>query len=198
MATCGSAATRSSTQSRSSDQRPHLAAAARPGRHFPCGAIALPPLHHRRRLEPECRGHLATALTRPHRSNHALTQIKRISSCHACWPPPPACSVNYIRDPLGIPRDSIRDERALRRRSRPTLPWWRTSGSCQDLAFGSIICQRVSSAGLPQWPREFVQTVDEELGDGAQGRSSSVTTQVGICHLGSLMGRTRMEPPCGP
>ena len=50
---------------------------------------------------PECLGHPSAALTGPHRSNHAHAQIKQISSCHACWPPLPACSVNHVHAPLG-------------------------------------------------------------------------------------------------
>src|SRR5262245_60224775 len=48
------------------------------------------------------------------RRNHTLTQVKRISSCHACWPPPPACSVNHDLGPAGNPpRDSLSREHAL-------------------------------------------------------------------------------------
>jgi hypothetical protein len=32
---------------------------------------------------------------------------------HACWPPPPACSLNHSQADSGIPLDSTRSEFAL-------------------------------------------------------------------------------------
>jgi hypothetical protein len=48
------------------------------------------------------------------RSHHPLSQVHRIWSCHACWPPP---SQHLESDPIhfGNPRDSIQKHPALER-----------------------------------------------------------------------------------
>jgi len=48
------------------------------------------------------------------RTNNTLSQIPRIRSCHACWPPIPACSWKHNSPTKGIPRaDSFSSDNAL-------------------------------------------------------------------------------------
>ena len=69
------------------------------------GSRTLRPLHdaghaHIKRHGP-CR------LTISNHRNYPLTQIERICSLNACWPPLPVPSMNHCSRPMGIPRDSI-------------------------------------------------------------------------------------------
>src|SRR4029077_19749230 len=48
------------------------------------------------------------------RADNTVPQIRRIGSCHRCWPPTPASILNQKIRPLGIPfGDSAKQDRAL-------------------------------------------------------------------------------------
>jgi len=71
------------------------------------------PTHCARCRHPEPLGGSASRHAASYRRNEPGAQILRQGFRHACWPPRPADSVNHIRAPMGIPRDSIRSDFAL-------------------------------------------------------------------------------------
>src|SRR6202035_2670418 len=63
---------------------------------------------------PKYRGRAPPRQATLNRPNNTLAQIPRIRSCHACWPPAPASSLNHILTPAGIPyADSVSPDFAL-------------------------------------------------------------------------------------
>src|SRR5207248_34331 len=79
-------------------------------------ALSLTPANHARYPHLEKLRHLVTRLASRNQSHRALPKVARIGSCHACWPPTPASSLNQISRPLGIPY------RFTSTRSRSSLP----------------------------------------------------------------------------
>ncbi len=66
-------------------------------------ALSLGPLHHCRWDDVvQLRGLVAAHPAR-HLRHNTLTQVERVGSSNACWPPLPACSLNQIATDLGIP-----------------------------------------------------------------------------------------------
>ena len=63
--------------------------------HTASRTITLRPLHHRRYSHAEPLGDGTAAVTSANRINHPFAKIIGISSCHACWPPFPACTLNH-------------------------------------------------------------------------------------------------------
>src|SRR6516165_3752113 len=76
-------------------------------------SLALCPFHDRGGDDVGEFGNVPAAHAVRHQGYHTLTQVERIGSSHACWPPPPACSLNQNAPDSGIPPDSIKVGSAL-------------------------------------------------------------------------------------
>jgi hypothetical protein len=75
---------------------------------------SIDPLDHRADRNRKTTRRTLTRQTTRNRPNNPLPQVLRIWSCHACWPPSPARSLNHNAAPKGIPRpDSFRSDAAL-------------------------------------------------------------------------------------